>query len=585
MYKLFIRQTFIFCIISAIATFSTTVFAGSSINPYFTSEECAAIGSTLSWSSFHSPPGCDIRHTEYSEDIDDVNISGYPLYKEGLTLLRFSSTAEAKTHLNKVVVLLEENMNFTNAGGHISNNTYKTFPTEKETVTIGDDGVIITGEISSHLNRASQIKNSLLDNYENGWTSSFYMHLVAQKGPCVLAIAGQTSLNSKDDEYHFIKFTAPNTNDIVNMHPGFDHGRARLFGWLKQEGNKLEKAVTPYCGDTNATPAPPIPSKAPTPPAESVPEVEALVENRPTAEDIPKQINPPTEDQKRKLEIVEFYKSETKVIQYEYGTQGETLYYRQWVATQNQDFGADVGVGDEWSPALKGQVLTGDFIFSVWYGYRAKLKIGGMDIIVEGPIDLAISENGNAQWKFSYELSDTVNQWRSLTKERFDFEPVDSEGVEYTPYMRFLEGTFETDMMVSPPNSTASPAGTDFAVSYDKKSGLAIYEIYDGLLLITSTLTGERKTISSYYGAPIKRIEVSKDGQMTEQVAIPKDEWRARKAEVVSQAKPQENRGGGLFWISLVLVFGGGAFILHKKGKLQPIIQKVLALIRRNKSS
>ncbi|MCR4280745.1 MAG: FecR family protein [Candidatus Kaiserbacteria bacterium] len=146
------------------------------------------------------------------------------------------------------------------------------------------------------------------------------------------------------------------------------------------------------------------------------------------------------------------------------------------------------------------------------------------------------------------------------------------------------QGDFHTDWQVSTPNSTASPTGTDFAVSYDKETGRAIWEIYDNSIEVRSDITGETKTISSSYGQPIKRIEVAKDGAMTEQIAIPKDEWQAREAEAASQSQPEDNHSNGLPLVFLLIVLGGGVFMLHKTGKLQPMLQKVSALARRDDS-
>ncbi|MBI3290940.1 hypothetical protein HYZ76_01505, partial [Candidatus Falkowbacteria bacterium] len=83
-------------------------------------------------------------------------------------------------------------------------------------------------------------------------------------------------------------------------------------------------------------------------------------------------------------------------------------------------------------------------------------------------------------------------------------------------------------------------------------------------------------------GQPIKRLEVAQGGVMTEQIAIPKDEWRERQA---SQTEQQEqSQSSSLVLILIIALLGGGVFILHKTGKLQPMLQNILALIRRDKS-
>lgn len=271
----------------------------------------------------------------------------------------------------------------------------------------------------------------------------------------------------------------------------------------------------------------------PAPPVENLPEVEALVEKTPTNGDLP---TPSKTEQAPE-------------------NWGEAIVIRM-------TGGADMQLADgSWQTIEVGtKIPLGAKLFSS-YASEVTLEFPDHNLVI---IVLALSE--------------------------FDIDnPVDY--IKNTPLLKIGSGDvrfkvnqsdFRTDMNVSTPNSTASPTGTDFGVSYDKKTGRTVWEIYDHSIAVTSNNTGETKTISSSYGAPIKRIEVSKDGVMTEQVAIPKDEWRARKAETASQTQPQENSGSGLFWIFIFLVFGGGVFILQKTGKLQPIFQKVLKLVRRN---
>ncbi|MDP3769818.1 MAG: FecR family protein, partial [bacterium] len=92
-----------------------------------------------------------------------------------------------------------------------------------------------------------------------------------------------------------------------------------------------------------------------------------------------------------------------------------------------------------------------------------------------------------------------------------------------TGELRFkvIESKLKTDMKVSTPNYTASPAGTDFGASHNKETGITIWEIYDGSIEIESLITGEKKVISSTYGSPIKRIEATNNGVMVEKIAIP----------------------------------------------------------------
>src|SRR3989338_7201351 len=197
----------------------------------FTEEESAAISSATGQNLIYYPPGCNIVDTdnvniEYIDKIEDVSILRSGLDRERNTLLRFSDPAKAKTHMDEVVALLLETHYVST-----TDDKYKALPYNKETVMICDGGTILIGETSSHVNRIGVIKDSNLRDFKNGWISEFQMHLVAQKGSCVIAIAGQTSLNPKQDEYHSIRYDRSDTRKnitnvtgfVINVPPGFHH--------------------------------------------------------------------------------------------------------------------------------------------------------------------------------------------------------------------------------------------------------------------------------------------------------------------------------------------------------------------------
>lgn len=117
------------------------------------------------------------------------------------------------------------------------------------------------------------------------------------------------------------------------------------------------------------------------------------------------------------------------------------------------------------------------------------------------------------------------------------------------------ESTIKTDMKVSTPNASGSIAGTDFGVGYDKKSGVSIFEIYDGTIEVQDNAVHEKKILSSSYGSPIKRLEISKDGGIVEKIAVPKNQ----KGEKIP------------IWVYFVgvtvLIVGGLAFLKWRKRK------------------
>jgi len=51
-----------------------------------------------------------------------------------------------------------------------------------------------------------------------------------------------------------------------------------------------------------------------------------------------------------------------------------------------------------------------------------------------------------------------------------------------------------------------------------------------------------------------------------------------------SQLPAQKQSSSGAWWIVLIIVLGGGVFVLEKTGKLQLMLQKILILIRKDKS-
>lgn len=102
--------------------------------------------------------------------------------------------------------------------------------------------------------------------------------------------------------------------------------------------------------------------------------------------------------------------------------------------------------------------------------------------------------------------------------------------------------------------------GTDFAIAFDPIIQLTVVELYDGEIDVTSPDGETTKTLKTSYGNPIKRVEVAKDGAMTEQIAIPKDEWRARQME-----QPQAQTSSNFLWILFVFLLAGAVYFAYRK--------------------
>lgn len=121
------------------------------------------------------------------------------------------------------------------------------------------------------------------------------------------------------------------------------------------------------------------------------------------------------------------------------------------------------------------------------------------------------------------------------------------------------KGDIRTDMRVSTPHWWASISGTDLGVTYDKETGIAIWEIYDGSIQITHAGTGETRTIATTYGEPIKRLLAFQDGASEEQTAIPKSEWQ-------NFAAKQQKTGSGIWaWVLAILSIAGIGYLAYRK--------------------
>lgn len=399
-------------------------------------------------------------------------------------------------------------------------NSVKVYPLEHKTNTANSDIVATMKESSDG---SVYLLKSYLVSVWPEFRKTHTAKVTIVRGSCVVSVTSYSSLNDPVG-YHV---SDPQTRDkLLNKHPEFNHDReADMLVLARKKAEEVFGVLD--CGDSAPVqPATNVPVETIlVPPLENLPEVEALVEKTPTENDL--QL-PPDEKPSPSIRVAEL--DGLAEFQLPNGT---------------------------WIPVEGGDTLPSEGTLQTQYGSTAKLYFSNNIIIFVGPLSEFNVKEFNLDPK-SY-------------RTRLDLGAGEVR-------FKVLEGDFETDMQVSPPNSTASPAGTDFAVSHDKNTGLTIYEIYDGSLLITSTLTEKQKTIFSSYGEPIRRIEIAKGGAMTEQIAISKDEWQAR------QTKQQEKSNNGARWLTLVLVLAGGVFILHKTGKLQPILQKVSALVQKNNS-
>ena len=608
-------------------------------NSSFTEEECTAISRTTGQNLIYYPPGCNIVDTdnvniEYIDKIEDVSILRSGLDRERNTLLRFSDPAKAKTHMDEVVALLLETHYVST-----TDDKYKALPYNKETVMIGDGGTILIGETSSHVNRIGVIKDSNLRDFKNGWISEFQMHLVAQKGSCVIAIAGQTSLNPKQDEYHSIRYDRSDTRKnitnvtgfVINEHPGFDHGRARLLEWVKGEAVKLEKAIEPYCGDS-----------APVQPATNVPANNAPDSSSPYAACAIKCLDDAERGYQCPLPASEIDDNGVSVIQLPNGStrnfsprDNECVDDRS--KAQNDCLsGCPASVGGEPIPDPMGDgqpiKVAGaasddplneaekyinllkrkpafpnkeEYKKKVWGNYEGGKPMsvwsveGEPEMQVPGSDEWVILKKGDAIPKgariftgmdddiFVVLPGSYVVKVRGFSDITFDQTGISKAlGRELINHLDLRNGDVEVivepqwnyqgSMQVKMPAMTVGVRGTHFWVSYDEAKRLGAVGVYKGEVAVDDLFRGTRTLLTPAKDETPRVIVMSSADSASLQ--------DQKSTQGNSQLPTQKQSNSGAWWIVLIIVLSGGVFILHKTGKLWPILQKILTLIRRDKS-
>lgn len=132
----------------------------------------------------------------------------------------------------------------------------------------------------------------------------------------------------------------------------------------------------------------------------------------------------------------------------------------------------------------------------------------------------------------------------------------------------------------TPGDVVATSGNADFGIGYDTKSGTSIVEAYNGSVKV-SNKSGQTKKISTVYGSKIKRIEVDKNGTMTEKTAIPQSQWQA----FLASNQKKEKANAPILLAIIVLGAGGFVLFLYRTGKLAPLyktsIQRVSEFIKR----
>ncbi|MBI2034577.1 MAG: FecR domain-containing protein, partial [Candidatus Levybacteria bacterium] len=129
------------------------------------------------------------------------------------------------------------------------------------------------------------------------------------------------------------------------------------------------------------------------------------------------------------------------------------------------------------------------------------------------------------------------------------------------------KGAFTSDMKIATPVNTGAVTGTHFAVAYDEKTGISIFEIYDGTIEVTNDKTNKTISLASSYDKPIKRVEIGKDNKFVYKTAIAGNEWRKRQALWVFVA----------IGLTFVVIFG-----LYGKGLTKNRLSFMISLVKTN---
>ena len=138
------------------------------------------------------------------------------------------------------------------------------------------------------------------------------------------------------------------------------------------------------------------------------------------------------------------------------------------------------------------------------------------------------------------------------------------------------KGTYQGSMQVQMPQMVAGVRGTHFWVSYDETKRLGAVGVYKGEVAVDDLFRGTRTLLTPAKDETPRVIVMSSADSASAQ--------DQKSAQGNPQLPAQKQSSSGAWWIVLIIVLGGGVFVLEKTGKLQLMLQKILILIRKDKS-
>ncbi|GEM_PF-4855907 len=419
-----------------------------------------------------------------------------------------------------------------------------------EDVSIGDAGFI---EIAKFPRRGYVGSTSLIpdtDNANEGYFDEYKFDPTFLQGKCIvswvfLGITNYTEAYKTNHREEFYRTLEDRIRyKLVNSHPASDHSlKEETKTVIVNDLQNLAGRLAPVCGGA-------VTSPAPTSPVEKLPEVEALVEKQPSPEVF---FGPSEEDlipeELRRRHVIGPYLSASSFKDYplhinKIHVEGQPELHLPdgsvVILRENDDLNLLIG----------SKIITPP---------RSRLIIGFM----------YLEESSQVEFK----------PWLPPTASP-DLPGLATFEIQ-KGYGRFKE---QKTILRKASATGVAPItrGTDFAIAFDPVTRLTTIELYDGGIDVTGTDGTMLATLDTNYGKPIQRVEVTENGGITKQIAIPKDEWQKR--QTVEPEQQGQQKSSSRMWILVILLLGAGVFVLHKTGKLRPILQKVLALARRKDS-
>lgn len=137
------------------------------------------------------------------------------------------------------------------------------------------------------------------------------------------------------------------------------------------------------------------------------------------------------------------------------------------------------------------------------------------------------------------------------------------------------QGTYQATMQVEMPQYVAGVRGTHFWVSYDETKQLGSVGVYEGEVAVDDLSRGTRTLLTPASDSPrVMVMPATASASVNNKKSAPLD----------SQSPVKKQLKSGLWWLIIIFILATVGFILHKTGKFQPMIKKILALIRKDDS-